>query len=109
MLTHNTVLDATAPLHQPHHTLPSHNPQLAKPLQHILIHATQPLLLEPLLPTRRLHRLLDMLPYESDEVDLVHRVRVEQVALAHVLGGLGFGWVVGFGRPVETAALVSMV
>ena len=76
--SHNTVLYATvlyATAFPPHHPpSPLHNPQLPKPLQHIPIHATKPLLLEPLLPTRRLHRLLEMLPHKRDEVDLVHRV-----------------------------------
>jgi hypothetical protein len=44
-----------------------------------------------------------MLSYKSDEVDLMHRVRVEQVALAHILRGLWFGWVIWLRGPVEAA------
>ena len=85
----------------------SHDSQLPKPLQHILIHPTQPLLLEPLLSPRGLHRLLDMLPYKSDKVDLMHRVRIQEVALSHIFRRLGLGGVVRLGRPIEATVLVS--
>ena len=79
----------------------SHDAQLPKPLQHILVHATQPVLLEPLLAARSLHSLLDVLPHKGDEIDLVHGIRVQEVALPHVLRGLGLGRVVRLGGPVE--------
>jgi hypothetical protein len=55
----------------------SHDAQLSKPLQHIRIDTTQPLFLESLLPAARLDCLLNMLPHKSDEVDLMHRIRVK--------------------------------
>jgi hypothetical protein len=83
----------------------SHNPQLTKPLDDILVHARQPLLLEPRLAAGTLHRRLQVLAHKRDEVQPVHGVRVQQLALARVFGGfrlrgrkgIGLGW------PVEGA------
>lgn len=80
-----------------------HNPQLAKPLKHISVHPAQPVVLKPLVAAHHLNGLLEVLAHKGDEVDLVHGVRVQQVALADILGGLGLGGVVGLGRPVERA------
>jgi hypothetical protein len=46
----------------------SHDPQLAEPLDDILVHARQPLLLEPRLATGTLHRRLQVLAHKRDEV-----------------------------------------
>jgi hypothetical protein len=77
-----------------------HNPQLPKPLQHLLIHPTQPLLLKPLLTTYLLDNLLQMLSDKHDEVDLMHRVGVDEFALADIFWSFGFGWVVRLWGPV---------
>jgi hypothetical protein len=79
-----------------------HDAQLPKPLQHILIHPRQPLFLEPLLATTHPHSLLDVISHESDEVDLMHGIRVEQIPLPDILGGLGLGGMIRLGGPVET-------
>jgi hypothetical protein len=78
-----------------------HDPHFPKPPQNILIHPRQPLLLKPRLASCRLHRLLQVLAHKSDEVDLVHGVRVCEFALAYVLGGFGVCRVVRLGGPVE--------
>jgi hypothetical protein len=82
-----------------------HDAQLAKPLQHILVHAAQPLLLELLLAARVLNGVLQVVAHDYDEVEAVHRVRVDELALALVFWGFGlggpvWGWFVG---PVEAA------
>jgi hypothetical protein len=46
----------------------SHNPQLAKSLDDILVHACQPLLLEPRLAAGTLHRRLQVLAHKRNEV-----------------------------------------
>lgn len=82
-----------------------HDAQLAKPLQHILVHAAQPLLLELLLAARVLDGVLQVVAHDYDEVEAVHRVRIDELALALVLWGFGlggpvWGWFIG---PVEAA------
>jgi hypothetical protein len=83
----------------------SHNPQLAKPLDDILVHACQPLLLEPRLAAGTLHRCLQVLAHKRDEVQPVHGVRVQQLALARVFRGFRLRGRkgVGLGGPVEGA------
>jgi hypothetical protein len=83
----------------------SHNPQLAEPLDDILVHARQPLLLEPRLAAGTLHRRLQVLAHKRDEVQPVHGVRVQQLALARVFGGFRLRGRkgVGLGWPVEGA------
>jgi hypothetical protein len=92
---------------QQHKSLPpslslssSHDPQLPKSLQHLLIHTTQPLLLEPLLTPDLLDNSLEVFADKDDEVDLVDGVGVDEFALADVFWGFRFGWVVGFWGPV---------
>lgn len=52
----------------------SHDPQLSKSLQHILIYATQPLIVKSLLSAGSLHGLLDVVSHERNEIELVHWV-----------------------------------
>lgn len=109
LLPHYFPLPDT-PLPTPTHH--SHNAQLTKAVQHILIHATQPLLLKRLLTPRSLNRLLQVLADEDDEIESVHGVRVDEVALAYVLWGFGLGGVVGLRGPEERAkgrALVRLL
>src|SRR5690349_10466012 len=69
----------------------SHDPQLPKPLNNILIHPLQPLLLKPLLATTPLHNLLQMLANKRHKIDPMHRITVHEFALTYVFGGLWFG------------------
>lgn len=84
----------------------SHDSQLPKPFQNVLVHPSQPLLLEQLLAAHSLHNALNMLPHKRNEVDTVHWIRVDELALANVLWGFGFGGVIGFWRPEEGAGVV---
>jgi hypothetical protein len=79
----------------------SHDPQFSEPLQNLLVYGTQPLLLESLFSTHDLNYLLQMLPYEHDEIDLMHGVSVDEFALAYVFRGFWFRGVVGLWRPIK--------
>jgi hypothetical protein len=78
-----------------------HDPNLPKPLHNVPVHTTQPLLAKPFFTARALNRHLQVLAHKRDEIDLVHRVGVDEFTLARVFGGFGVGWVVGFWGPVE--------
>lgn len=95
-----------SPLPLPSHLIISHNAQLAKPLQHIGIDSAEPLLLEALLAATLCDGVFQVVAHEGDEVEPVDGVRVEEDALAGVLGGLGLDGRegVGFVGPVEGAA-----
>jgi len=82
---------------------PLHNPQRPKPLQHVFVHSRKPLLLKHLLPAYGLYDCLHMLPDKRNEIDTMHRIRVDEFTLAQILRGLGFGWVVRLWRPEEGA------
>jgi len=81
--------------------LVSHNAQLPKPFKNLLVHSAQPLFLEGLFSTHLLDDLLKMFPNERNEIDLMHRISVDEFAFADVFRCLGFGGVVRFRRPEE--------
>jgi hypothetical protein len=79
----------------------SHNAQLSKAFENLFVYTTQPLFLKSLFSTYLLNDLLKMLPNERNKIDLMHRIRVDEFALAYVLWCLGLCGVVRFWWPVQ--------
>ena len=84
------------------------NSQRPKRCHDVLIHALQPFLLKRLLAACYLNRGLQVLADERNQIDPMHRVRVNEFAPPHILRRLGLrGELIcrGGSGPVEAASI----